>query len=84
MQYHPDKNPDSKEAAEKKFKEVSEAFEVRKRETCSGLHCCWRCWHCWRRCASAAVASATAASFPLPPVGKASPLCCRCGLQPGG
>lgn len=29
MQYHPDKNPDSKEAAEKKFKEVSEAFEVR-------------------------------------------------------
>lgn len=29
MQYHPDKNPDNKEGAEKKFKEVSEAFEVR-------------------------------------------------------
>ncbi|KAI7838345.1 hypothetical protein COHA_007913 [Chlorella ohadii] len=28
MQYHPDKNPDNKEGAEKKFKEVSEAFEV--------------------------------------------------------
>lgn len=28
MKYHPDKNPDNKEAAEAKFKEVSEAFEV--------------------------------------------------------
>jgi hypothetical protein len=28
MQYHPDKNPENKEGAEKKFKEVSEAFEV--------------------------------------------------------
>lgn len=28
MKFHPDKNPDNKEAAEAKFKEVSEAFEV--------------------------------------------------------
>ncbi|MEI6971080.1 MAG: molecular chaperone DnaJ [bacterium] len=28
MQYHPDKNPDNKEAAEVRFKEISEAYEV--------------------------------------------------------
>ncbi|PSC70447.1 dnaJ-like protein subfamily B member 1-like [Micractinium conductrix] len=28
MQWHPDKNPENKETAEKKFKEVSEAYEV--------------------------------------------------------
>eukprot|EP01025_Chloroclados_australasicus_P028837 TRINITY_DN285_c0_g1_i1.p1 TRINITY_DN285_c0_g1~~TRINITY_DN285_c0_g1_i1.p1 ORF type:complete len:340 (-),score=51.15 TRINITY_DN285_c0_g1_i1:245-1264(-) len=28
IKYHPDKNPDNKEAAEVKFKEVSEAYEV--------------------------------------------------------
>ena len=26
--WHPDKNPDKKEEAEKKFKEISEAYEV--------------------------------------------------------
>lgn len=26
--WHPDKNPDRKEEAEKKFKEISEAYEV--------------------------------------------------------
>jgi|TARA_B110000977_G_scaffold200286_1_gene290212 DnaJ-class molecular chaperone len=28
IKYHPDKNPDDKEAAEKKFKEISEAYEI--------------------------------------------------------
>lgn len=28
MQYHPDKNPDNREESERKFKEVSEAYEV--------------------------------------------------------
>eukprot|EP00672_Neobodo_designis_P028046 CAMPEP_0174835730 /NCGR_PEP_ID=MMETSP1114-20130205/5563_1 /TAXON_ID=312471 /ORGANISM="Neobodo designis, Strain CCAP 1951/1" /LENGTH=358 /DNA_ID=CAMNT_0016069683 /DNA_START=103 /DNA_END=1179 /DNA_ORIENTATION=- len=28
LKYHPDKNPDSREEAEKKFKEVSEAYDV--------------------------------------------------------
>lgn len=28
LKWHPDKNPDKKEEAEKKFKEVSEAYEV--------------------------------------------------------
>lgn len=28
MQWHPDKNPDQRELAEKTFKEVSEAYEV--------------------------------------------------------
>jgi DnaJ family protein B protein 6 len=28
LKWHPDKNPDDKEAAEKKFKEISEAYEV--------------------------------------------------------
>lgn len=28
LQWHPDKNPDNKEYAEKKFKEVAEAYEV--------------------------------------------------------
>ena len=28
LKWHPDKNPDNKEDAEKKFKELSEAYEV--------------------------------------------------------
>jgi curved DNA-binding protein CbpA len=28
LKWHPDKNPDKKEEAEKKFKEISEAYEV--------------------------------------------------------
>ena len=28
MEWHPDKNPDNKENAEKRFKEVSEAYSV--------------------------------------------------------
>ena len=28
LRWHPDKNPDSKEEAEEKFKEISEAYEV--------------------------------------------------------
>jgi preprotein translocase subunit Sec63 len=31
MKWHPDKNPTNKKAAEAKFKEVAEAYEVRKR-----------------------------------------------------
>jgi hypothetical protein len=27
-QHHPDKNPDAREAAEEKFKEISEAYDV--------------------------------------------------------
>jgi DnaJ family protein B protein 4 len=30
MKWHPDKNPTNKKAAEAKFKEVAEAYEVRK------------------------------------------------------
>lgn len=28
LKWHPDKNPDNKDEAEKKFKELSEAYEV--------------------------------------------------------
>lgn len=28
MKHHPDKNPDNREAAEEKFKEISEAYDV--------------------------------------------------------
>lgn len=28
LKWHPDKNPDNKEEAEKKFKELAEAYEV--------------------------------------------------------
>lgn len=28
LQWHPDKNPENKEEAEKRFKEISEAYEV--------------------------------------------------------
>lgn len=28
LKWHPDKNPDNKEEAERKFKEVAEAYEV--------------------------------------------------------
>ena len=28
IKYHPDKNPDNKEEAETKFKEISEAYEI--------------------------------------------------------
>jgi curved DNA-binding protein CbpA len=28
LKWHPDKNPDNKEEAEAKFKEISEAYEV--------------------------------------------------------
>ena len=28
MKYHPDRNPDNREDAEKKFKEVSEAYDM--------------------------------------------------------
>lgn len=28
LKWHPDKNPDKKEEAEKRFKEISEAYEV--------------------------------------------------------
>lgn len=28
LRWHPDKNPENKEEAEKKFKELSEAYEV--------------------------------------------------------
>ena len=28
LKWHPDKNPDNKEEAEKRFKEISEAYEV--------------------------------------------------------
>lgn len=29
MKWHPDKNPDNKEQAEKKFQEIAEAYQVR-------------------------------------------------------
>ncbi len=41
MKWHPDKNPDNKAKAEAKFKEVSEAYEVR----IAFLICAGRCFN---------------------------------------
>lgn len=40
LKWHPDKNPDQKEEAEKKFKEISEAYEVLSDSKANVLYIC--------------------------------------------
>ena len=38
LRWHPDKNPDSKEEAEKRFKDIAEAYEVLSDSKYAWLH----------------------------------------------
>ena len=44
LKWHPDKNPDNVEEADKRFKEISEAYEVLSNRECYVAVYMWKLW----------------------------------------